>query len=481
MRGYILLFAILLIPGVQAQNIYSEQHNLTYYLNDALVVEEDIKLVLKPFSVKNPLYYTLPEDSSSIVIEAPKRVRYTLDFDRNIIVFDFSQVPVNSIYLQINYTRINSIFEENGEKSYSGLAFRKFLPWVTYNVDVKFIIPEGYDFGSVTPASQTIKIGSNKALEYKADLRFNFTTLTEGMPVEITYANYRKLAEAKLTVARSRESGVLLAFRDANESLENAMSYNLNLSEELLLYREAEEGLYNYFKEVEWAEALMSSKYRDYYLAYQHAKKALALLENASIKSREVNRRASLEVQRYLERKILEVSNFTTSREEKKPVNVTPPVTQPPATPQPEETPSGSGVLYILLFPVLLGLLIVIYIKSRPRPIEVRRTSRVRDFRVISDLKRKKFSGFDKKVEIVKESVDVAAEIRKLSKLRSKYELGIENLKKRLASGEISEIDFKRERDRYDKEIEQIDLKIGILKKRLADLKKKKSGERRVP
>ncbi|GBE54183.1 hypothetical protein BMS3Bbin15_00335 [archaeon BMS3Bbin15] len=467
MRGIALILLIILLPGIHAQEIYSEQHNLTYFLNNAVKVEENINLVLMPFSVKNPLYYPLPEDSSNITIEAPKSVRYTINFDRKFIIFDMSQVPVNHIDVEINYTRLNSIFERNGVESYSGLAFRKYLPWVTYSVNVKFVIPPAYDFGSISPQARVFTTGNSKAIEYNANIRFNFSTITDGIPVNITYANYRKLAGETITIAKARQSGALFAFKDANSSLENAHSYNLNVSNQILLYREADGELYSYFREINWAENLMSSG--DYYPAYLHAGKALSLLDDVSIKSRDVSRKVSISVQRTLEREILKVSNMS-SREKKYELNTT--VTLPGTTSSPEGKSSAAS--YILIFSVLFGVIVAVYLISKPRPVNVGKTSRMRDFRVISDLKRKKFSGFDRKVKTVRERAELASEIRKLSKLRGKYESGIENLRKKLALNEIDEEQFTNDREELDREIEAIDREIVILKKKLAEIRKRK-------
>ncbi len=467
MRGIALILLIILLPGIHAQEIYSEQHNLTYFLNNAVKVEENINLVLMPFSVKNPLYYPLPEDSSNITIEAPKSVRYTINFDRKFIIFDMSQVPVNHIDVEINYTRLNSIFERNGVESYSGLAFRKYLPWVTYSVNVKFVIPPAYDFGSISPQARVFTTGNSKAIEYNANIRFNFSTITDGIPVNITYANYRKLAGETITIAKARQSGALFAFKDANSSLENAHSYNLNVSNQILLYREADGELYSYFREINWAENLMSSG--DYYPAYLHAGKALSLLDDVSIKSRDVSRKVSISVQRTLEREILKVSNMS-SREKKYELNTT--VTLPGTTSSPEGKSSAAS--YILIFSVLFGVIVAVYLISKSRPVNVGKTSRMRDFRVISDLKRKKFSGFDRKVKTVRERAELASEIRKLSKLRGKYESGIENLRKKLALNEIDEEQFTNDREELDREIEAIDREIVILKKKLAEIRKRK-------
>ncbi len=467
MRGIALILLIILLPGIHAQEIYSEQHNLTYFLNNAAKVEENIQLVLMPFSVKNPLYYPLPEDSYNITIKAPKSVRYTINFDRKYIIFDMSQVPVNHIDVEINYTRLNSIFEQNGVKSYSGLAFKKYLPWVTYSVNVKFVIPPNYDFGSISPPARVFTIGNSKAIEYNANIRFNFSTITDGIPVNITYANYRKLADETITITKARQSEVLFAFKDANSSLENAQTYNLNVSNQVLLYREAGGELYSYFGEINLAENLMSSGY--YYPAYLHARKALSLLDDTSIKSRDVSRNVSISVQRALEREILKVSNIS-SREKKYELNAT---VAPLRT---TSSPGGksSAAPYILIFSVLFGIIVAVYLISKSMPANVGKTSRMRDFRVISDLKKKKFSGFDRKVETTRERAGLASEIRKLSKLRGQYELGIENLRKKLALNEIDEEQFTNDREELDREIEAIDKEIVILKKKLAEIRKRK-------
>ncbi len=95
------------------------------------------------------------------------------------------------------------------------------------------------------------------------------------------------------------------------------------------------------------------------------------------------------------------------------------------------------------------------------------RQAAVKDFRAISDLKRKSYKDFEEKLEDVKKETDTAGELRSLSAEKKKYELGVENLNKKKLSGEIDERIYKSERSRYEAEIRKLEKKIEILEEEL--------------
>ncbi len=477
LRLSLLIFIVVLSSQVYAQSIYCEQHNLSYFLDDSIKVKESLKLVQKPFSNKQPLVYPLPEDAQQIEVYVPRGVKYTLDFENKKILFDFFNYPRTFINIKIGYVRTSSIFEKYGEKSFSGITLPRYAPWITYATRVEFILPPGYSFGSFSPPGKL----ENSSLIYDLSLRFNFTTINSGFPVEIVYADYEKLAEEKISLAKSMETSALLAFKDANESLKDAKDYNLSLREVLERYSDAEKELRSYIQEIKWAETLMSARYRDYYQAYQHAKKAVAHLENVSILSREVSRDVSRLIREHLESRIAKIANISRQVEvkeksEEKPENYTKPVIKSEVEIKGEEKEKTRNLPIVPISALGFLVLVIIFAYTRrEKHAYPTRPGKMRYYRSISDLKRKKFSGFDKKIERVKESVEITAEIRRLEKLRGKYILGIENLNKKLAQGEIDEEDFKNERLRLEKEIEKIDMEISRLNKKLSDIKGKRN------
>lgn len=475
LRLSLLMFIVVLSQGY-AQSIYCEQHNLSYFLDDSVRVEESLKLVQKPFSNKKPLVYPLPEDAQQIEVYVPKGVKYTLDFKNNNILFDFFNYPGNFININIKYIRTASIFEKSGEKSFSGLTLPRYVPWITYATRVEFVLRPGYSFGSFSPVGKL----ENSSLIYDLSLRFNLTAMSSGFPVSIVYADYEKLAGEKISLAKSMETSALLAFKDANESLKDAEEYNLSLDEVLERYSAAERELKNYILEIKWAETLTSARYRDYYQAYQHAKKAVAHLENVSILSREVSREVSRLIREHLESKIANISRQVDVKkektEEKPETNYTKPLIKSETEIKEEEKEKSLSLPLVPILALgLAGLVIIFAYSRREKPAYPIKPGRMRYYRSISDLKRKEFSGFNRKIEKVKESVEITAEIRRLEKLRGKYILGIENLKKKLAQGEIGEEDFKRERLKLEKEIEEIDLEISRLSKKLSEIKGKRN------
>jgi hypothetical protein len=111
----------------------------------------------------------------------------------------------------------------------------------------------------------------------------------------------------------------------------------------------------------------------------------------------------------------------------------------------------------------------------------IRREGRARgtvsDFRVIGDLKRRSFKGFEKKVDIVKQEGALAAEIRRLQKDRQKYILGIENLKKKKIAKEIKKKTFDSEKAKFEKQIDSIDLRLEELESRIKKIKETARNE----
>lgn len=142
---------------------------------------------------------------------------------------------------------------------------------------------------------------------------------------------------------------------------------------------------------------------------------------------------------------------------------------------EPEE--SGGRNWYMYAFFALLLIFAVFAASEAYRvfaPRGQRRRGTLKDYRAITDLRRKTFNGFERKVERVKRGVDIAAEMRSLRKRKEKLELGIDNLRKKLASGEISEELHAVEKARFEAEIEEIERRLEELEKQL---RKVKSGE----
>lgn len=98
----------------------------------------------------------------------------------------------------------------------------------------------------------------------------------------------------------------------------------------------------------------------------------------------------------------------------------------------------------------------------------------MRDFRVINDLKRKKFRGFDAQVDKVKKEVELASEIRKLRRKRDELESRISELKEKRMADEISKDVFIAEKNSLEGSITDIDLKLRPLEDKLEEIKRVK-------
>jgi hypothetical protein len=146
-----------------------------------------------------------------------------------------------------------------------------------------------------------------------------------------------------------------------------------------------------------------------------------------------------------------------------------PPKPTPPTVPpvETEETTQGSGLPLGIIAVVFILVIVAIIIISNRSGRNKDRQAAVKDFRSISDLKRKSYKDFEEKLEDVKKETDTAGEIRRLSAEKKKYELGVENLNKKKFSGEITERIYKSERGRYESEIKKLEKKIKNLEEEL--------------
>lgn len=96
------------------------------------------------------------------------------------------------------------------------------------------------------------------------------------------------------------------------------------------------------------------------------------------------------------------------------------------------------------------------------------------DFQVISDLKKKKFQGFEDEVDRVKKGVEIASELRKLRKEKDELKSSIKRLEEKRLSKEIDEDTFVKKKKKVDSNIKKIDSKIKRLEKKLDKIKKAK-------
>ena len=462
-----ILFLLLLVPLAHAETQLSAmEHNITYFLGgENLSVTEDITLRNRPFSVTSPVYYHLGTGARGISVKVTGGAEYRVDETYGGVIFNFRNAYSIKVRVRLHYSYPLSLRRSDGTYLFKGEALKRAYPWGINVVNLRFVLPPGFSFGEVSPEPQ--ERGDSYILYRTTYLD---ARAYEGFPVSIEYANYRELAEKSLDLAKAREHDTLLAVREANQSIENAKSYGANLSTALESYREALTHLQNYFRLAKQAELTLD---KNSYQAYKSAFSAVKELELAGIKARDAYSRANFAIQLALERKLTtfeeNLSSMSRKPEAKRVVVV--------------EQPARGANLYKYAFFALAALFLVFVASEAYRilaPKSYRRRSSVKDFRVIGDLKRKTFNGFERKVARVKRGVDIAQEIRSLRRRREKLELGIENARRKHIQGEISAELYELEREKFEGEIEEIDRRIALLEKELSEIKRRGHEEGRT-
>ena len=463
MRLFVLFILLAPLAHAEAQ-LSAVEHNITYFLGESnLSVSEEITLRNKPFSVTSPIYYHLGSGAQEISVLTAGGVGYKIDETYGGVIFDFRNAYATKVAIKLHYTFPLSLRRSDGTYLFKGEALKRAYPWGISVVNLRFTLPPGFSFGEVSPEPQ--ESGEGYIL-YR--ITYLDARAYQGFPVSIEYAKYSELAEKSLSLAKAREQDTLLAVREANQSIENARAYEANLSEALKSYREALNHLQNYFQLVKQAELLLEE---NSYEAYRKASSAVEELELAGIRARDAYSSANFAIQHALEKRLssFEENLSSLGSAEKERVVVVQPA-------------KGTNLYKYAFF--ALAALFAIFIGSEAyrilAPKSYRRRSSVKDFRVIGDLKRKTFNGFEKKVARVKRGVDLAQEIRSLRKRREKLKLGIENAKKKYLQGEITAELYELEKEKFEREIEEIDRRIALLEKELTEIKRRGHEEGRA-
>ncbi len=507
MRPFLLvLAAFLLIPQIVHAQIFVSEYNLTYTLGESgYDVEEVMKIknggnvftfpsqieIFRGDAKEMQAYSSLRDSSFSVNYD--EQTRFVLSL-RKVVVF-------RDMILALKYKRTQGLSSRDTIKQF---AFRDLgiyplsrvdecfanFNQCRYSANIRILTPRGYQFGNVTPSTESIKEGDREALVYKITILENISLALNGFPISLEYADYKTFATSELTAAKSMLSQSYFTINDANMTLINAGAYDVDLRRPSSLLEEA----YALYKQAERAlvlgEKMQATGVGKYYEAYVNGVAANDLLRQANGKAAESKNLANYEVQNALEKRITTLG-ANLSQEYLLRENITKALTEnlsqrlmemeaskrveaakPPPT-------AGRNYYAIAFFALLGGLMlygvasIVLFVRREA----AKSRGTVTDFRVIGDLKRKSFKGFEQKVDTVKQEVGFAAEIRKLRKDREKYTLGIENLRKKKVEGGLSENRFHFEKEKFEEEIADIDAKIEALEAQLKETKEKRPDE----
>jgi hypothetical protein len=471
-----LALLFMLIPLVSAQGeIVIQEHNLSYFLREGdFLVEEVILLenIGGPGGnlFRDSIYFTRGNARDVKVDVIGETPRYNLyeQGGNTIISINLTLWKGEKRQIIIRYSRSDMLYKGEAINVLSGLALGKY-PWIPGRVNLKFTTPRGYQFGNFTPAAEKIVGENQETITYQLvpiSTR-DLAAIRNGFPVKIEYADYRELAKTQIKRAEDFIPEAEFLLRDANRSLESAEIYNVSLTEALEKYSQAQAKYQEAQLELQLAKIKNNPSYPEYYPyeAYLHALKAVGYAKDAYRSATEVKNLADSGIRRALEKEIsdleMEFERRFRSIEER------------PAAPiVVKEEEAERNYIGIALGIAVLAALLFGAVKMAGREVERRRT--VQEFRVIGDLKRKTFTGFEKKVDTVKKGVEIAKKIRDLKREKEKLDLEMEELRRKKVAGEISEREFRVQKEELEGKIGKVGSEIYDLEKQLKELRRSK-------
>lgn len=479
MRLFAVFLLLIALPVASAQEgLFVSQHNVTFTLGtDDFSVEEVIVFENVGSAsgnlFKDVVFFTRGDASDVKVEVAPEDQGYSVRY------LDPTRIDINLLFwrgekrtVTLRYNRSDMLFTEDTVHTISGLALGTYS-WIADGVRVKFIAPEGFQFGNVAPPGTKTTMDSKEVLTYELtpiDLE-NLTTIREGIPVRLEYAKFDELAINEMKTAKDFISDAEADISGANKTIENALGQVPDTTQILTLFEIASTTLEEAKNALELAEIKSNQYSEEYspYEAYYYASASRNLSREASRKAGEAKDLANHQIQVALEDKISGIGEKIKEGAE----GVT--------TPKPEvDWPFEAGLPAIgagwgIAFVLILAAAVIFDIYRRSggyRRAPPSKKSRVGDFRAIDDLKRKTFNGFDKKLDTVKIGTGLAAEIRDLRKKKEERGFERDKLQRKMEREEISQHQFEIESEELSREINETSSKIDELKSRLDELKR---------
>jgi hypothetical protein len=271
-----------------------------------------------------------------------------------------------------------------------------------------------------------------------------------GFPVKIEYADYKDLARRELRLAETLISSAEFELELGRTALSSVAGYGGNTSMPEAHYALASSALLDSRENHRLAAGYEAGG--SYYRAYASARASSQLAKLAIDEARKARSAAELEIQRVLQRKLAEAVNRSIPKEEKA-----------TATPEPEPEPWRNVFLMILV----VALLLVAALLRRKPGVE-----KPRDFAGIRDLKRRRFEGFERKIEGVKRRRNLAVKIRELMHQRKSLETRLEELHRSMATGKITKKAYSSKRRTLLSEAEKIDAERSRLEAELEKIRK---------
>jgi hypothetical protein len=490
-RLLLLITILLFLPHVSAQIIVTS-HDVSYELRgDDVLVVESISFV-NPATSDNHTFYeeivlTRGRLKNLEVIGVPGSLNN--DTPINTIHLDFSKDPIirtatdNSrtvtlIYSTSDFSSEAILNEDRKVYFFSGNV----LPDIPSefgapptSLDIE--LGEGFQFGTIKPPT-TVTDKKHVSFFMTTEDRRVYTAFI----VEILHADFENEAITNIGKADKKIKEANSKIEDAENSIESAEVYNSSLENarndlELSIKLLGDSSTFLSLSE----EALDQ---QDHYTAFLFSNTSIDLVDKAFKAASDSQRESNLKMRLAINEKISQLENITSAAAQtpvptvppEKEVEVEKPTSPPPSTPQitapaqqvgkeePKRGPIGRlGLIFILVL-IMLGSALLL---NRRKKVRKGRLAGVKDFRSISDLKRKSYKGFEEKVDDVKKETTLAGEIMHLQKGIEKYELGIENLEKMKVAGEITDSLYSKEKTKFEGQIKEISKRISLLEKKI--------------
>lgn len=451
----ILSVAFVSLAGAQ-EGLYVSEHNLTYslglgdfYVNESMVFEKPGD----PFTFQGELYFLRGDAEDVRATGYPYNVSQT---SPRKIILEFMISKGQKKKVTLLYRRSDLITEKEGVYVFRGLALGEY-PWAVNSARIEFIAPEGYQFGHYSPSTGSLKVGDRESLIFTLSPLKNVSAILSGFPVEIEYADYKSLTGREIEL-----SGMLISTAEFEVGLGNITLQKLSAAgENVTLYestyafsraalRDARKNQYN---------ALIYRKERKYYEAYSSAEAAGRLARLAIDEARKL---------RAAEAKLSLAQKAGEGRAEKGKKDVNPPVSsEKPYTDTAAKDQQSRYILSLIFAVALLAIVAVLLMLRRPET-QSRRGPGIRRL----GLKKRSSPGFDDEVERIKKRRTIASQIRELTHRRRGMEIELEEARRSLATGRITEKEYTRRRYNLLRSMGKIDAEVSRLEVRLEQIKK---------
>lgn len=436
-----LLLSVAVVSLANAQeSLFVREHNLTYLLGtDVFRVEETLVFEKPgdPFTYQGKLYFIRGDAEDVSVAGYPYSVSQTVP--RKIILeFMISRGQKKKVHL--SYTRRDLLREEDGVQVYRGLALGDY-PWPVSRANIVFTAPEGYQFGRVSPATASLS-GNRDRIVFTLSFLENASAILSGFPVEIEYADYKRLSGEEIKLSEMLLSTAEFEVDMGGIVLEKLRSQGVNVTlygSHYSLSRAAlQDARENYLK------AQSHRAEREYYEAYAAAEAAGKLASLAIDEARKI---------RAAEAKQPPPEEATEEEMEADGAN--------PPGPLPPETGGGAGrYTAIVLAAFLLAIAAATVLrKMRARPA----TTRGRGYTLL----RRPSSAFEEEVERIKKRRAISARIRELMSERKRMEEKLEAARRSLGKRKITEKEYTQRRYKLLRRMGKLDLQVSRLEAEL--------------